>query len=119
MIIHEDDRTVILLQPVLTISKAAPSKPEPSDLLNLQQADEFLGVTTVKLKGLCLEKRITHSRPDYRNNRFTRADLEKWIDQYRLDCTGGKSSGDRLNTPEQTISGACDGLFVPIHVKRT
>jgi excisionase family DNA binding protein len=50
----------------------------------LQQAAEFLGVTTRKLKDLCRQKRITHSRPDYRTYRFIRADLDAWLEQYRM-----------------------------------
>jgi excisionase family DNA binding protein len=51
--------------------------------LNLQEAAEYLGFTTRKLKDLCREKRITHSRPDYRTYRFTRADLEAYLAAYR------------------------------------
>jgi len=52
--------------------------------LNLQEAAEYLGFTPRKLKDLCREKRITHSRPDYRTYRFKRADLDEWLEQYRM-----------------------------------
>jgi excisionase family DNA binding protein len=53
--------------------------------LNLQEASEFLGVTTRRLKDLCREKRITHTRIDYRTYRFTRADLDAWLVEYRMN----------------------------------
>jgi excisionase family DNA binding protein len=58
--------------------------PPKDAYLNLREAAEYLGITTRRLKDLCRERRITHSRPDYRTYRFTRAELDAWLDQYRM-----------------------------------
>jgi excisionase family DNA binding protein len=52
--------------------------------LNLVEASEYTGLTTRRLKDLCRERRITHSRPDYRTYVFKRADLDAWLDQYQI-----------------------------------
>jgi excisionase family DNA binding protein len=84
MIITNENVTVII-QPTITVFQAAPEKPEASDLLDLRGGAQYLGMTTRKLKDLCRDKRITHSRLDYRTYRFTRADLDAWLTEYRLN----------------------------------
>jgi excisionase family DNA binding protein len=71
----------IEIKPWILVLQGPEKKPH---LFDLKDAAEYLGMTTRKLKDLCRDKRITHSRPDYRTYRFTREDLDKWLADYRM-----------------------------------
>jgi excisionase family DNA binding protein len=83
---------VVQIQPTITLTigqgssgfKLVPvDQPEP-DVLDLRAASKYLDMTSRKLKDLCRDKRITHSRPDYRTYRFMRSDLDAWLSEYRV-----------------------------------
>jgi excisionase family DNA binding protein len=44
-------------------------------------------MTTRKLKDLCRDKRIAHSRLEYRSYRFRRSDLEGYLETYKFRRT--------------------------------
>jgi hypothetical protein len=64
--------------------------------LNLQEAAEYLGITTRKLKDLCREKRITHTRIDYHEKRMT---TQTTISEYLL--LGRGTHWDKGLSPEE------------------
>jgi excisionase family DNA binding protein len=53
-------------------------------IYDLAGAAHYLGMTTRKLRDLCLDKRIAHSRLDYRSYRFRRSDLEGYLETYKF-----------------------------------
>jgi len=53
-------------------------------IYDLAGAAQYLGMTTRKLKDLCRDKRIAHSRLDYRSYRFRRSDLEGYLETYKF-----------------------------------
>jgi excisionase family DNA binding protein len=64
-------------------------KPQPTDgNLNLKEASEYLGISERRLKDLCRERRISHGRVDYRTYRFTRADLNAYLNAFRVHRKG-------------------------------
>lgn len=50
----------------------------------LRALPSILEMTTRKLRDLCLDKRIAHSRLDYRSYRFRRSDLEGYLEIYKF-----------------------------------
>ena len=79
-----NENITVVIQPSIIVFQSAPTKPEASDLLDLRGAAQYLEMTTRKLKDLCRDKRITHSRLDYRTYRFTRAEVDAWLTEYRM-----------------------------------
>ena len=48
--------------------------------LTLEQAAEYLQIPRRSLRELCEKKKISHSRLDYRNWRFRKADLDAYLE---------------------------------------
>jgi excisionase family DNA binding protein len=53
-------------------------------IYDLAGAAQYLGMTARKLKDLCRDKRIAHSRLDYRSYRFRRSDVEGYLETYKF-----------------------------------
>ena len=56
----------------------------PSANFNLAEAAAYLGISPRRLKDLCREKRITHTKPHYRCYSFRREDLDTYLESYRM-----------------------------------
>jgi excisionase family DNA binding protein len=48
--------------------------------LTLEEAADYLQIPRRSLRELCEHKKISHSRLDYRNWRFKKADLDAYLD---------------------------------------
>jgi excisionase family DNA binding protein len=49
--------------------------------LTLEQAAEYLQIPLRSLRDLAFRKKISHSRLDYRNWRFRKADLDAYLEK--------------------------------------
>jgi excisionase family DNA binding protein len=52
--------------------------------LTLEEAAEYLSISRYNLRILCRKKKISHSRLDYRNWRFRKADLDAYLENRYL-----------------------------------
>lgn len=77
------DQFTVTPQPVVFFGAPDPVNPSKQPgLVDLRQAAEYLDVSTRKLKDLCRDNRVTHSRIDYRTYRFSQVDIDAWIVAY-------------------------------------
>jgi excisionase family DNA binding protein len=81
------NEVTVVIQPTLILFRPVPALAEPENpaLLDLARAAAYLGMKPRKLRDLCRENRITHSRPDYRTYRFLREDLDAYLKEYRMN----------------------------------
>jgi excisionase family DNA binding protein len=70
----------------ITINELGPALPGSGPItptMDLNAAAAYLCVTVAKLRKLCREHRVSHSRPDYRSYVFKRTDLDEFLSRFR------------------------------------
>jgi len=79
------DQSVATAKEFLRVGPAtARSETMPGGSCDLEAAAKYLAVSVLKLRTLCRNQQITHTRPDYRTYVFRRDDLDEFLNRYRV-----------------------------------
>jgi excisionase family DNA binding protein len=60
----------------------------PDRPLTLNEAAEYLQLPPRAVRELCTRRKLSHSKLDYRNYRFRRADLDAYLDKHTIVASG-------------------------------
>lgn len=72
------------------------------EYLNVQEASEFLGISTSHLYTIVSERKITHYKPFSKTLLFRRVDLIKFIEKKKVPCMEEQIRQHRQNKSRQS-----------------